>query len=82
VATQDMSESRQELLGMVYAVKNQLARLRKSNKVLLGALEAVEWVELPDYADIVCPWCYGLRKNGHTPDCQRQAAVIKAKGEK
>ena len=46
---------------------------------LLAALEAVEWDsdEEHDY----CPWCLGwCGDSGHTDDCQRQAALAKAKG--
>ena len=45
---------------------------------LLEALEQVEWVDT-DLED-VCPWCGGVKPN-HAPDCSRQAAIRKARGE-
>jgi hypothetical protein len=47
---------------------------------LLAALEAVEWVPM-EYRES-CPWCHAdPGSGGHAPDCQRQAAIAKAKGE-
>lgn len=52
---------------------------------LLAALEAVEWV------NGACPWCgwweskeaslIASQHVGHAPDCPRQAALKKARGE-
>ena len=50
---------------------------------LLAALESVEWVrdeDLPEY-DKWCPWCGNYRKYGHASDCQRHAALARARGE-
>jgi hypothetical protein len=60
---------------------------------LLAALEAVEWVTMPNGhgdSDDRCPWCLGYYIDdeeldagiqGHKFDCQRQAAIARAKGE-
>ena len=62
---------------------------------LLAALEAVEWVQMPDgfgglETEPTCPWCDGYPLDDeekaaglieHKPDCQRQAAIAAAKGE-
>ena len=47
---------------------------------LLAALEAIEWVEMPDMfydreVESRCPWCDGEQFQGHKPDCQRQDAL-------
>jgi hypothetical protein len=63
--------------GMVVARVNDLTEQRDA---LLAALEAVEWVPM-EYRES-CPWCHAdPGSGGHAPDCQRQAAIAKAKGE-
>ena len=49
---------------------------------LLEALEAVEWVSDDNYPEQPpgCPWCGNYRRNGHAPDCLRQAAIAAARG--
>lgn len=37
---------------------------------LRAALEAVEWD-----VEGCCPWCIAWFREGHAPDCQRQAAL-------
>jgi hypothetical protein len=49
---------------------SRLVWLHKTNKRLRAALEAVE-----RDADGYCLWCDTYMKNGHDPDCQRQAAL-------
>ena len=51
---------------------------------LLAALEAVEWVPTSDPNWVRCEWCGIVRFKPeqsltHKPDCQRQAAIAKAK---
>ena len=50
---------------------------------LLAALEAVEWVaDSDDPKRVYCPWCGNYRKPyGHSPECEREIAIAKAKGE-
>jgi hypothetical protein len=56
------------------------AKLAAAAPDLLAALEAVEWVPM-EYRES-CPWCHAdPGSGGHAPDCQRQAAIAKAKGE-
>jgi len=46
---------------------------------LLAALEAVEWVPMPENTAFeYCPWCENCDFDGHASDCQRQAAIVKA----
>lgn len=48
---------------------------------LLTALLEVEWVEVPTTGPAemeICPWCLSARREGHTGDCSRQAAIAKA----
>src|SRR5262245_9790266 len=40
---------------------------------LRAALEIVEWISR--YSILHCPWCGGHMKDGHRPDCARQAAL-------
>ena len=70
--------------------------LQENIDALLAALEVVEWVGDVNGDAPKCPWCDGFRDieddiaypnvdgapgHGHAPDCQRQAALAKAKGE-
>jgi len=59
------------------------ARLMAAALDLLAALEAVEW--LPDEDSpgrLYCPWCGNYQEPyGHSLECERQAAIAKAKGE-
>jgi hypothetical protein len=48
--------------------------LRQEVVRLRSALAAVQWVLTKDF-DWACPWCQCTRKDGHTDDCQRQAAL-------
>ena len=48
---------------------------------LLRVLEAVEWVYNSREGQGECQWCRELERDGHAPDCQRQAAIAKARGE-
>ena len=57
------------------------ARLIAPAPGLLAALEAVEWVRDPATSYVYCPWCGHWRHDtGHAPDCQRQAALARARG--
>ena len=50
-------------------------------RAMVEALEEVEWepddLEGGDY----CPWCQNYQDMGHRPDCQRQAALARVRGE-
>jgi len=69
-----------EVTNMTQAIMAQqdtIKELQAVNAELLAALEAVEFVEGKDL--IRCPWCEGRWLWGHAPDCQRQAAIARAK---
>ena len=64
----------------------------KADAVLMAAapimrtvLESVEWVFIDESSSgkslYLCPWCKQWKHQGHASDCQRQAALSKAKGE-
>jgi len=69
------------------------ARLIAAAPDLLAALEAVEWARTCETAThpvtgeiayiypTICPWCKARMQMGHYDDCQRQAAIAKARGE-
>ena len=66
--------------GEVIANRNLIAAAPD----LLAALEAVEWVPTSDPNWVRCEWCGIVRFKPeqsltHKPDCQRQAAIAKAK---
>lgn len=54
--------------------------LISSRKKLYEALLAVEWVRGMDGSNY-CPWCRYIRHEGHSPICQRQAALRSAEGK-
>jgi hypothetical protein len=53
----------------------------RANKLLLDALRAVEWIYSPREGQGECWWCRELERDGHAPDCQRQAAISAARGK-
>ena len=59
-------------------MNDRLAEMyRESQRQMREALEAVEWIrdnDLPEYPRW-CPWCGNYERDGHRPDCQRQAAL-------
>ena len=62
----------------------QIGKLWIAAPALLAALEAVEWVRVygPERDGLnVCPWCGYDDELGHSEDCQRQAAIAKARGD-
>ena len=63
--------------------KREDAELAAAAPDLLAVLEAVEWVADPDDPKrVYCPWCGNYRKPyGHSPECEREIAIAKAKGE-
>ena len=68
--------------AQLWAARQQIMTLQAERDALLAALEEVEFV----YVDAgwgttrrECPWC-GMNE-GHGPDCSRQAAREKCKGE-
>ena len=63
--------------AVVLQLKGEVVEQRD---VLLAALGAVEWVGC-SYCGGYCPWCERDRASGHAPDCQRQLALRKARGE-
>jgi hypothetical protein len=69
-------------------------RLTEQRDALLAALEDVEWVRFELGMAKTCPWCRLAEPTryvgtdggyyptgGHAPDCQRQAAIAKARGD-
>lgn len=62
------------------AAKRANSRLIAAAPELLGALEAVEWVGGRNGVPFYCPWCQGMYP-GHRPECLRQGAISKARGE-
>lgn len=48
-----------------------------------AALQAVEWTGLDPLAIETpqCPWCLSYEKEGHAPDCARQAALGRGEEE-
>lgn len=48
-----------------------------------AALQAVEWTSLdPFFIETPqCPWCLSYEKEGHTTDCQCQAALGRGEGQ-
>ena len=69
---------------IAYDVRNERdARLMAAAPDLLAALEAVEWVtDEDDPKRVYCPWCGNYRKPyGHSPECEREIAIAKAKGD-
>ena len=74
--------------GLAIARKGVIADMQETIADLVGALEAVEWVNLD--LEIVnekwvwrgeCPWCEQFQSDGHADDCQRETALAKTKGE-
>jgi hypothetical protein len=76
----------EEELSKLYAEKShecgelraELAAALEREKVLLEAVEAVEWVY--DDCGAHCPWCHAFTHNdsklpNHAPDCLRQRAL-------
>jgi len=57
----------------------EISDVKHINAEMLEALEAVEWVSR--WHDTICPWCEHSPKEGHAPDCRRQLAIAKARGE-
>lgn len=59
---------------------NEVIRLRIEVTRLRAALEAVEWDSDDNYPDIPagCPWCGSYQRDGHSSNCQRQAALNEA----
>ena len=55
--------------GLTPEERDAVRRLRDENARLCAALEAVEHV------DHWCPWCHYRQRDGHAPDCARQAAL-------
>ena len=82
-----------ENLGIPYNVNaedfaGEIRKLKAQRDDLLAACEAVEWVKDPEYNDksssgfgiCYCPWCGNYENYGHDKNCQRQAAIARAKG--
>lgn len=55
--------------GLIPEERATVRRLRAENDRLREALGAVEHV------DHWCPWCHYRQRDGHAPDCARQAAL-------
>lgn len=53
--------------------------VKRQRDLLLAALEKVEWVGHRGY-DGSCPWCKQYVYDGHSADCERQAAIAAATG--
>jgi len=65
------------------AFRSKLAGAERQRDELARALGAVEWVYGPSGGWIGgegCPWCKGPREEGHTDDCEREAALADVKG--
>ena len=67
--------------GKVAQLKEERDEVTAQRDALLAALEAVEWV-FNAFGDNICWWCRAEKFSGHADDCQREAAIAKAKGEK
>ena len=82
----DWIKDRMAMTGKIAKERNQL---RGQVADLLVACEAVEWVKDPEYNDKsssgfgmrYCPWCGNYENYGHDKDCQRQAAIARARTE-
>ena len=76
-----LSDSEQVLLTLFVQWLEQHAPQYAAAPDLLAALESVEWERDPATGYYYCPWCLHWRHDtGHTPDCQRQAALARARG--
>ena len=68
----------QDILAVLHRWQTEQA---ETIATLTAALEAVEWVFDPVLEELQCPWCKKYKCQGHAPDCLRQAALKKTRGE-
>ena len=66
------------------ALEDELAATQQQRDELLALVEQVEFIQDrgPRNRDYdVCPSCDSWMRDGHAPDCLRQAAIAKVRGE-
>lgn len=58
------------------------AKLIESAPALYTVLSTVEWAQDQESGRMFCPYCYGYKTDGHNHNCELNAVLKMARGEK